>query len=66
MEDNMSRNKYEYVDEILKKLISECPNRPDEVSVYVDREDDMDVSYEITDISSMGSNDRIVITIKEV
>ena len=53
-------------DEILKKLISECPNRPDEVSVYVDREDDMDVSYEITDISSMGSNDRIVITIKEV
>lgn len=62
----MSRNKYEYVDEILKKLISECPNRPDEVSVYVDREDDMDVSYEITDISSMGSNDRIVITIKEV
>ena len=64
----MSRNKYEYVDEILKKLISECPNRPDEVSVYVDREgDDMeDVSYEITDITSMGSNDRIVITIKEV
>lgn len=62
----MSRNKYEYVDEILKKLISECPNRPDEVSVYVDREDDMDVSYEITDISRMGSNDRIVITIKEV
>ena len=62
----MSRNKYEYVDEILKKLISECPNRPDEVSVYVDREDDMDVNYEITDISRMGSNDRIVITIKEV
>ena len=62
----MSRNKYGYVDEILKKLISECPNRPDEVSVYVDREDDMDVSYEITDISRMGSNDRIVITIKEV
>lgn len=62
----MSRNKYGYVDEILKKLISECPNRPDEVSVYVNREDDMDVSYEITDISRMGSNDRIVITIKEV
>lgn len=64
----MGKNKYEYVDEILKKLISECPNRPDEVSVYVDMEtDDMkDVSYEITDINSMGSNDRIVITIKEV
>lgn len=64
----MSKNKYEYVDEILKKLISECPNRPDEVRVYVDREtDDMEVvSYEIADITNIGSNDSIIITIKEV
>lgn len=64
----MSRNKYEYVDEILKKIISECPGRPDEMIVRINMEtDDMEVvSYEITDITNMGSNDSIVITIKEI